>query len=288
MLSEASKFARRGIPVFPCVPGAKRPLTPRGFHDASTDPADLCRWWADAPAANLAIPTGMRSGLLVIDLDVKHGADGFATLRALERDLDALPATSTVRTPSGGEHRYFRAPLEVAIRNSAGRLAGEAAPGFDVRGEGGYVLVPPSQVNGADYVWTHRARAADLPERWRAALGPPPREGSGATPWEPQSGRERDKVRAWCLRALQDEARALAATREGARNDRLWRAAAALGGLVHTGALDASGVRRALAWACATWRTRSLRKDADTLERGLAFGVAHPRRIELGESRDGA
>jgi hypothetical protein len=86
----------------------------------------------------------------------------------------------------------------------------------------------------------------------------------------------------WCQRALQDEARRLAMTVAGSRNDRLWCAASALGGIVHMGAIDSMDVRRALEWACGQWGERSERKDRETLERGLAFGLAHPRTVRLG------
>ncbi len=286
-LRAAFAWSERGVPSFPCRPGSKPPLTQHGYKDASADPECLRRWWSQWPEANVGIPTGVRSGFVVFDIDVKNGRDGFATLAELEHDLGELPPTTTARTPNGGEHRYFRAPLDGSARSSSGKLAGEDAPGFDVRGEGGYVLVPPSVVGGVPYRWTSRDAPQELPERWLAALVPPARSTPSEICWEPQSTHDADRTRAWCLRALQSEARELAATAEGARNDRLWRAAAALGGLIHTGGTDATEVRRALQWACSTWRTRSPRKDTDTLERGLAFGRANPRQINLGE-RDAA
>lgn len=285
MIAAALRYAARGRTVFPCAPNAKEPLTARGFHHATTDPAQIERWWRRWPRANVAIPTGARSGIIVIDLDVRDGRDGFATLAGLERDLGTLPATLRITTPSGGEHRYFRAPIDVVLRNSAGRVAGEDAPGFDVRGEGGYVLAPPSIVGGRPYVVRDRMPLADLPARWIAALSPPKRELPAVPAWQPRDDDDRDRVSAWCRCAVQDEARALADAPPGTRNDRLWRAAAALGGLVHTGAIDASDVRAALAWACSRWERRDPRKDADTLERGLAFGLANPRTVNIGDRR---
>jgi len=52
--------------VFPCAPGTKRPLTERGFLDATKDPAQIKRWWVKTPNANVAIAT---AGLIVIDVD---------------------------------------------------------------------------------------------------------------------------------------------------------------------------------------------------------------------------
>jgi hypothetical protein len=277
----ALALAARGIPVFLCAPNAKRPLTKRGFYDACTDLEILAGLLRREPHANLAIRTGAPSGLVVIDLDCKHGRDGRATLVGFEQRLGVLPATLVVETPSGGEHRYFRTE-GVSIRNSAGKLASEPAPGIDVRGDGGYVLCPPSVIDGRAYRWIGaRERIETLPAAWLDALSGEPRRPAPVQPWAPPDERDQSRLRAWCVRALQSEARALAATPLGERNDRLWRAAAALGGLVHAGAFDAAEVRRALMWACSTWSTRSPGKDAWTLENGLAFGLAHPRSINL-------
>src|ERR1700722_19073193 len=76
----ALDYARRGWQVFPCAPRAKIPLTEHGFHDATTDPDQINRWWRDNPAANIGIATG-DANLVVIDIDEKHGGfDSFARL----------------------------------------------------------------------------------------------------------------------------------------------------------------------------------------------------------------
>ncbi len=284
-LEAALRLGAQGIPTFPCVANEKRPLTPRGLHDASSDAGVIDAWFKRWPRANLALPTGHRSGLLVVDLDCKHGVDGRATLRSLEVDLGVLPATRTASTPSGGEHRFFRMPT-AQIRNSAGKLAGFDAPGFDVRSDGGYVVIAPSAIEGVAYQWTDRTPPAELPTAWVRVLETKREHTVAAVePWAARDDRDRSRVEAWCLRALQTEARELATTPAGARNDRLWRAAAAIGGLVHTRAIDADDVRRALAWACSRWGTRTPKKDQQTLENGLAFGIAHPRHLPLGVDR---
>jgi hypothetical protein len=216
----------------------------------------------------------------VLDIDRKpDSADGMHSVAGLQQTLGALPETLTASTWSGGEHRYFRMPA-IVLHNSAKKLG----PGIDTRAEGGYVLVPPSLIDGRAYRWTVRAAPAELPLAWVEALTPAQRT-EPARRWVPRNDQERSRADAWCVRALQSEARVLADTPAGARNDRLWRAAAALGGLVHTGAIDSSDVRRALGWACSTWSARDERKDQDTMERGLAFGLASPRQIEIGGER---
>jgi len=138
MLRAALSYAARGVPVFPCEPSGKRPLTANGFWDATTDRALIRGWWGRWPEANVGVPTGRASGLLVLDVDAAEGLESIAELELL---LGQAPPTARAITGRGGEHLYFRAPSDVEVRNSAGFLGA----GLDVRGEGGYVIVPPSR-----------------------------------------------------------------------------------------------------------------------------------------------
>ncbi len=161
LLRAALSYARRGIPVFPCEPGGKRPLTYNGFWEATTDARRIKTWWDRWPSANLGVPTGTKSGLLVLDVDARDG--GPETLAVLERENGPLPRTARARTGGGGIHVFFRYPVREEVRNSAGWLG----RGLDVRGEGGYVVVPPSRTKSA-YAWIDRsplAEAAWLLER---------------------------------------------------------------------------------------------------------------------------
>lgn len=127
--------------------GGKRPLTADGFLEATIKGARIRRWWARWPNANVAIPIGARSGLLVLDVDAGEGTDSVALL---ELSRGRSPKTARAATGGGGTHLYFRypSPQELraaglymrAVRNSQG-LLGE---GLDVRGEGRYVVAPPS------------------------------------------------------------------------------------------------------------------------------------------------
>ena len=143
IIGRALAYARHGWPVFPCRPGGKEPATRHGFHDATTDEDQLRHWWNRQPSANIAIATGL-PGPDVLDVD-DHGAagNGFAACRQLD-DAGLLDgAGAVVATPGGGLHLYF-----AGSRQASGRLARHH---LDFRAAGGYVLVPPSHLNGKEY-----------------------------------------------------------------------------------------------------------------------------------------
>lgn len=115
-------------------------MTPHGFKDARQDEASLTRWWSATPDASIGLACGA-SGWFVLDVDADKG--GFESLAALETkgiltaaDLD----TFTTRTGSGGKHIVWKMPTGAPLGNSAGKLG----KGLDTRGEGGYIIVPPS------------------------------------------------------------------------------------------------------------------------------------------------
>lgn len=153
MLRAALSYAARGVPVLPCEPYGKRPLTKDGFWEATTNVQQIRAWWGRWPSANVGIPTGKASGLVVLDADA---GDGLESLVELELSRGQPPKTARARTGGGGEHLYFRYPKDVEVRNSQGYLG----PGLDIRGEGGYVVVPPSRT-GEPYEWVDRSRPAE-------------------------------------------------------------------------------------------------------------------------------
>jgi DNA-binding transcriptional ArsR family regulator len=165
---EALGYAKKSIPVFPCKPGRKEPLTSNGHKDATTDPDRIRAWWSRWPDANIAMPTGKRSGFVVVDVDPEHG--GYDSLAELHEAGHGLPLTATIKTGGGGVHHYLRCPEGIEIRNSAGKLG----PGLDIRGEGGYVIVPPSVTEGP-YEVLHKRPPAEAPEWLLEALREPSR-----------------------------------------------------------------------------------------------------------------
>ncbi|HXP05809.1 MAG TPA: bifunctional DNA primase/polymerase [Stellaceae bacterium] len=135
MGKEAVAAAAIGIrlPVFPCRLD-KRPACPHGFKDAAISATAIRELWRRWPGPLIGVPTGQASGLFVLDID----PDGIDWLDMACRDGRFTP-TQVHRTRRGGFHLVYRLP-KVPLSNSAGKLA----RGIDTRGEGGYVIWPPS------------------------------------------------------------------------------------------------------------------------------------------------
>jgi len=146
----ALELASKGIPVFPCIVGGKYPATEHGFKDATTNISIIDKWWADADY-NVAFEPE-RAGLCVIDIDPEKGGED--SWNRLEIEHGDAP-TQEVLTPSGGKHLYYRGSLP----SSVSRLA----TGVDTRGRGGYVLCPPSEVNGRPYRYRTVLPPAEVP-----------------------------------------------------------------------------------------------------------------------------
>jgi len=148
LLKTALQLTGRGIPVFPCR--AKAPLVENGYKDASVSPALITKWFPDVddPTLQLAIPTGAKTGMLVIDLDGDRARERFEL-------LGVIPATRMVHTSPGkdgeGEHiqLWLLQPPGAKTKCSQGKLVKSKltgfGPGIDVRGDGGYVISPPSK-----------------------------------------------------------------------------------------------------------------------------------------------
>lgn len=129
-------FAGLGYKIFPCS-SDKRPLVKwTQFH--SDDQNQIIEWWQQYPNAMIGLPCGPINGIAVLDIDVKNEVNGFQSLA--DQGFEIPPNTLQVNTPSGGAHFYFRLRPDEVIKNSAGKIG----PGVDVRGDGGYVIAPPS------------------------------------------------------------------------------------------------------------------------------------------------
>ncbi len=139
-LDLALATAEDGYPVHPVgmINGTKKPLTPHGFKDATTDAAQIIEWWTRYPLALVSVPTGIETGLAVLDIDL-GGEPAFGQLMArlgLETEDDLSHVRSI--TPSGGRHYYF----EYQPGTSPRTRASDIAPNIDSRGLGGSIIIP--------------------------------------------------------------------------------------------------------------------------------------------------
>ncbi|MCT2589360.1 bifunctional DNA primase/polymerase [Streptomyces sp. N2-109] len=293
LLRAALDAAERGWPVFPLLPGTKRPALHgetacpatgdcAGGHRkweqrATTDPDRIHAAWSVRPF-NVGVACGP-ADLVVVDLDMpkttgkgKSGSetpDGVATFRALcERAGHTVPTTRTVRTAGGGLHLYFAAPVGVRLGNTAGTIASLV----DSRAHGGYVVAVGSTTPEGAYQVTDPAPVAPLPE-WLCSLLTARQELRAVTPL-PSHSRASRRASA----ALTAESADVATAPEGTRNARLLAAARAMGRFVawgdidrhvveeaFQGAAESAGlpssecratVRSALNWSIRTCRTR--------------------------------
>jgi hypothetical protein len=141
-VTAALALAQRNWSVLPLR--GKVPRLHNGLHGATTDPHAIRNWWEMWPDSNIGVRTGLN--IVVLDVDGDEGAD---SLHNLEQRHGKLPQwTVSAVTGGGGMHYYFGAQ---GIPNSAGKLG----PGLDVRGDNGYVVVPPSvhPDTGRVYEW---------------------------------------------------------------------------------------------------------------------------------------
>lgn len=265
---------QRGVPVFPvhtrtdegrcscgqdCASPAKHPLTRRGVLDASKDPETVAGWWQRWPWANVAMPTGKPSGIVVLDVDPRH--DGYTTMAKLIAPdggngdgTKTRPGTDTleVHTGGGGSHLWFRLPDGAEVTNSAKGIAEEFGPGIDVRGTGGYVLIPPSlHISGNRYSWA-TGKLQPLPAWLLEVLNPPPPPPSPVITLIGPASSYSSLERYW-RSVLQARLDGLAETSVN-RNDALNEAAFRMGQIIAHGAPEGE-IRQALA------------------QRGLAIGL---------------
>ena len=140
----AVQHANNGLPVFPCVMNDKRPATARGFYDATTDLGQIDAWFK--PQKNSGIVHNIAAcpddiGCFVVDCDGSAGATSWLGLAISTGTLGE--AGLVIETPSGGRHYWFKGQLHSSVR--------KVAPGIDIRGIGGYVLLPGSSIDGREY-----------------------------------------------------------------------------------------------------------------------------------------
>ena len=146
-LGDALAYAARGWPVFPCR-ADKRPFTRNGFKDASADSEQIRAWWRRWPSAQVGVACGA-AGIAVIDLDLKpsESKDGIAAFD-VRCGLRSRGAALVASTPRGGRHLFYRASTARPLGNAVD-IEGS---GIDVRGDGGYVILPSANSPGRTWL----------------------------------------------------------------------------------------------------------------------------------------
>jgi hypothetical protein len=230
LLAAALSYAEQGWPVLPLKPQTKLPATARGFHDASTDPAQVGSWWAAVPEANIGLVCGI--GFDVLDVD---GDEGAASLGDLGLDLDGVLCAETPH----GLHYYFRP-------SGVGRRIG-FLPGLDWLAAGGYVVAPCSQVRDRrPYRWVtapHVERLQPAPEAIAGLLVVQQSPTTGAAPL---LATPTGKPGLLGLLVLEDRLDEIRQASNGTRNTTLFRVGRGLYGHVAAGQLDQALVRAGL------------------------------------------
>lgn len=239
-LTVALDLARRGFAVFPQRDWGDgegwKPI--KDFPaKASTDAAQIARWWAEWPDARVGLLTGERNGITVLDVDVKNDRDGQASLALLGfPDLAAMTPVRS-RTPSGGWHLFFA--FDPAVKGTVGKIG----PGLDVRNRNQFVVAPGSLKDGRRYHVDRQPLGSVTLPPFPAKLVPPPApEREPATVLATAS----DDQRQWAAGVLAKKAAELAATAEGARNGTLNGAAMWAGGAAAHGMLTEEQAKAAL------------------------------------------
>jgi putative DNA primase/helicase len=310
MLEAALAYARVGWPVFPCNPAVgpscKQPLVGRdgdaegnpipntgGLYKATTDEGQIRLWWTRWPNALIGVRTGAASGMFAIDPDAPKrpgnvdGRDAWNNLATQH----SLPPTRTHVTPSGGLHVLFRWRPDCPVSNTAAGLPA----GIDVRGEGGYIVAPPSRLNdGRSYASaSDTLDVAEAPE-WLYDLLLKPADESERNPKNADPGRRPggwdQSHQRYAAAALERECASVAKARPGSRNNALNTAAFNLGTLVGADGLDRTVAEQRLleaAGACGLLREDGRLAVAATIGSGLDAGLRSPRQLPPPSQRRG-
>lgn len=245
--SAALGYAAQGLAIFPCNPTNKRPLTPHGFKDASTDTDTVRGWWARWPNAMIGMPTGQTSGVWVLDVD---DVPLFAESRR------NLPPTRRVMTGKGF-HLHWRydpaQPVRNAQRNEKTGWPFLDMPGAEVRGEGGYVILPPSlHPSGRAYAWETECEPASAPAgllRTVTRQDDKSNDDALKATFKAAVDQEPPADTPYGLAALERECAAIRAADDGEQESTLNQSCLKIGGLVAGGELSLAVARRELTTA---------------------------------------
>lgn len=254
----------------------RRPLVT--FDQASQEPEAIRSLWARFPEAGVGLGA-WSSELLVIDVESpakkEGGADGFATMRGLVKQLGPLRRTRTHTTKSGGKHYVFRLPTGLQLRSSQGFIRGAelSAPGVDIVTGRAVLRWPPTPGYGLE---GEKQDCVELSGSWVKALTDPPR-----APEEPKYFDDSTHIARYVSRALERESADLAGV-QAVRNCACFASAFKMGTLAEH--LSFERVVTALMQACeanGSAREHGHRACISTITRGFRSGTKEPRRLEF-------
>lgn len=266
MAHAATQLLKRGYSVIPLAAGDKTPArgiklkTYQGERRATEE--EILGWFKGDPLPNVGIATGKISGLFVLDCDSEQAYEDAA--------LRGLPVTMTVKT-ARGYHLYFTYP-QMPVGNRVGLL-----PGCDIRGDGGYVVAPPSiHPSGIHYKWVHDVEPAAAPAWLLDML-------TMSVKGRVRVGEIRDPG-GYVAAAIERETATLMGAVEGERNKTLNTAAFNLGQLVPSGKVSEFDVFKALEGAALAIGLGEAEITA-TIKSGIESGKAKPRKIAFSQDK---
>ena len=312
---EAHDYAALGWAVFPLQPKLKKPYGfTTGLKAASADPALAAARWRGAanlplrerrpadtyfprgvvatPAANIGMATGAESRCWVLDID---GPEGIESLLALSAKHGRLPVTVRQHTGGGGGQLFYRwpgtLPWGVEIRNGASKFADH----LDVRGAGGYVVLPPSMhPSGKPYRWADGCAPWEIecaPAPWwllRIVAPPPEKPPAPAVYRDGPRSSERMGGGGYGPAALELARAEVAAAPPGQQNETLHRNAYGIGRLVAGGELERGAALSGLVSAGLSMRVGDPRRPwlerdlSDVVERAFQRAQSAPKRAPEG------
>jgi hypothetical protein len=296
---QALEYTQQGWPVIPlyipkgadvcncrkgpeCPSIGKHPVPNRGLSEATLIASQVELWWKRMPSANIGIRTGVDAGIFVLDVDIDEdaGKNGFATLADLEAKHGPLPLTRMAITGRGGRHYVFRHPGgDVRIKNSATTTLGN---GLDVRGDGGYIVAPPSlHASGRNYAWENDIEPADAPQWLIDMVKKRDEEPAGnVRPGGSIVMISDERARKYGLSALESAAREFASVGKGGRNQELNRAAFKVAQLSASCGISeamAEAVLLDAAAACGLLQDDGRDQCVKTFKSGWRQGLGKPR-----------
>ena len=287
MMQAALAYAAAGVPVFPCKPDSKAPFIQGSFQNASADTATVEDWWNEFPDALIGVPTGHAIGMWVLDVD------NVALFEPAAAKL-GLNITGTAKSLTGkGYHLFYNWNPNSPVGNSQRTANGwpfAALEGAEVRGEGGYIIVPPStHPNGKRYKWEIDQDPAESPAQLLEIVRkvPPISNQTSGTPSSKRalltSGPSKLRNSPYGMKALQAECSAIQRAPNGGQESALNEASLKIGRLVAGGELHRGDAIAALVNAGLSMTSHNPRNPwtAEKVEtkvaRGIQHGMARPR-----------